>query len=168
MKQLGYKIIYNSSVNTILRNASKIMRFALPDKVKIPPSGILKIKCSDGKILKIKTNQTNYLTHLVFWEGLKNFEYTDIFLTLIKKINVFYDIGANIGFYSLLAEIENKNIKVVGFEPATGPLYYFRENIKINKFKNIKIESLALSHKEGEITFYEIKNKKYKYLEHNS
>jgi len=29
------------------------------------------------------------------------------------------------------------------------------------------VESLALSHKEGEIEFYEIKNSKYKYLEHN-
>ncbi len=28
-------------------------------------------------------------------------------------------------------------------------------------------EAIALSHKEGEIEFYEIRNKKYKYLEHN-
>ena len=27
-----------------------------------------------------ETNQTNYLTHLVFWNGYKNFEYTDILL----------------------------------------------------------------------------------------
>ena len=63
--------------------------------------------------------------------------------------------------------MENSNIKVVGFEPATGPLYYFRENVRLNQFKNIKIESIALSHMEGEIVFYEIKNKKYSYLEHN-
>ena len=56
---------------------------------------------------------------------------------------------------------------MIGFEPANGPLSYFRENIKINKFKNIRVESLALSDKEGEITFYEIRNKKYTYLEHN-
>ena len=32
---------------------------------------------------------------------------------------------------------------------------------------NIKAEPIALSHKEGEIEFYEIRNKKYRYLEHN-
>ena len=63
--------------------------------------------------------------------------------------------------------MENKELKVVGFEPATGPLFYFRENIRINAFDNITAEPIALSHKEGEIEFYEIRNKKYRYLEHN-
>ncbi len=47
------------------------------------------------------------------------------------------------------------------------PSYYFKENVRINSFNNIKVESIALSHKEGEIEFYEIRNNKYKYLEHN-
>ena len=167
MKQLIYKVIYNKHVNKILRNLNRILKPILPEKIKLPPSGIIRFKNNLGQVLNIKTNQTSYITQLLYWEGYQNFEYTDIFIKLIKKINVFYDIGANIGYYSLLAEIENKNIKVIGFEPANGPLFYFRENIKINKFKNIRVESLALSDKEGEITFYEIRNKKYTYLEHN-
>ena len=167
MKQLLYKVIYNKHVNKILRNLNRILKPILPEKIKLPPSGIIRFKNNLGQVLNIKTNQTSYLTQLLYWEGYQNFEYTDIFIKLIKKINVFYDIGANIGYYSLLAELENKNIKVIGFEPANGPLFYFRENIKINKFKNIRVESLALSDKEGEITFYEIRNKKYTYLEHN-
>lgn len=168
MIQLIYKIIYNSKINYVLRNINKLLYPILPDKIKIPPSGVLRIRNSSGKILKIRTNQTNYLTQLIFWEGgYSQFEYTDIFISLIKKVKTFYDIGANIGYYSLIASMENENIKVVGFEPATGPLYYFKENVRINNFKNIKVESLALSHKNSEIEFYEIKNKKYKYLEHN-
>ena len=42
-----------------------------------------------------------------------------------------------------------------------------RSYLNGNQFKNIKIESIALSHKEGEIIFHEIKNKKYSYLKHN-
>ena len=167
MKQLIYKVIYNKHINKILRNLNRILRPILPEKIKLPPSGVIRFKNNLGQVLNIKTNQTSYLTQLLYWEGYQNFEYSDIFIKLIKKINVFYDIGANIGYYSLLAEIENKNIKVIGFEPASGPLFYFRENIKINKFKNIKVESLALSDKEGEITFYEIRNQKYTYLKHN-
>jgi len=168
MIQSIYKIIYNSKINYVLRNINKLLYPILPNKIKIPPSGVLRIKNSNGTILKIKTNQTNYLTHLIFWEGgYKQFEYTDIFLKLIKKVNTFYDIGANIGYYSLIASMENENINIVGFEPASGPLHYFKENVRINNFKNIRVESIALSHKNGEIEFYEIKNKKYKYLEHN-
>jgi FkbM family methyltransferase len=166
--QTAYKLIYNEKVNFVLRNINKFLLPVLPYKIKISPAGILKVKNKDGRIIKIKTNQTNYLTRLIFWEGgYARFEYTDIFIRLIKKVRSFYDIGANIGYYSLIAAMENADVEVVGFEPATGPLYYFRENVRINNFKNIKIESIALSDKDGEIEFYEIRNKKYQYLEHN-
>jgi FkbM family methyltransferase len=167
MKQLFYKIIYYPTINKVLRNINKALKPLLPGKIELPPSGSITIRNDGGKKLLMETNQTNYLTHLVFWNGYKNFEYTDIFVELIKRINVFYDIGANIGYYSLLAAMENEQIEVVGFEPASGPLFYFRKNAQINDFKNITIEPIALSHTEGEITFYEIKNKKYTYLEHN-
>jgi FkbM family methyltransferase len=168
MIQTLYKIIYNGKINFILRNLNRLLLPVLPWKIKLPPSGIMKLKGTGGKVLKISTNQTNYLTYLIFWQGgYHKFEYTDIFISLIKKVSAFYDIGANIGYYSLLAAMENEKIRVVGFEPARGPLFYFRENVRINSFKNIRIESIALSHIEGEIDFYEIKNKKYKYLEHN-
>jgi len=167
MKQLIYRTIYSRTGNRFFRNINKFLFPVLPDKIKIPPSGTIKIRDTDKRALKISTNQTNYLTQLIYWEGYQNFEYTDIFIELIKKVSVFYDIGANIGYYSLLAEWQNKDIKVVGFEPAGGPLFYFKENVAINQFEKIKVESLALSHKEGEITFYEIRNKKYTYLQHN-
>jgi len=168
MLQLVYKIIYYSRINYVFRNINRFLYPVLPPTIKIPPSGTLKIKNAEGNVLKFKTNQTNFLTQLIFWEGGYHcFEYTDIFIRLIKKVNTFYDIGANIGYYSLIAAMENQNIKVVGFEPASGPLYYFRENVRINNFSNIKVEPKALSDKVGQIDFYEIKNKKYRYLEHN-
>jgi FkbM family methyltransferase len=167
MKQIFYQIIYHPHVNKALRNINKAMLLVLPHQFKLHPSGVVRVKNALGKVLKIKTNQTNYPTFLIFWNGYLNFEYTSIFTTLIKKVGVFYDVGANIGYYSLLAEAENNQIKVVGFEPATGPLFYFRENVRINNYQRIRVEPLALSHQQGEITFYEVKNMKYKYLKHN-
>ena len=167
MRQSIYKAIYHPVINKVLRGINKTMTPILPESIRIPPSGVLTIKNAEGKKLKIKTNQTNYLTKLLFWEGYQNFEYTDIFLELIKKMDVFYDIGANIGYYSLLAEMENPAIKVTAFEPASGPLFYLKENIRLNNFKKISVEEIALSEKNGEIKFYEIKNGKYTYLEHN-
>jgi FkbM family methyltransferase len=165
MKQLFYKIIYNDKINIVLRHLNKLLYPVLPKAIRIAPSGILTIE-KDGALLKIKVNQTNYLGTIIFWNGYETFEYTAIFLSLIKKINLFYDIGANIGYYSLLAKMANPGIKVVSFEPASGPLFYLRENIRINNYRNIKAESIALSDKSGEIDFYEIKNSKYIYLEH--
>lgn len=168
MKQLLYKIIYNKNVNYILRNVNKAISGVLPKKVKLPPSGTLNLKLSKNKSLIFQTNQTNYLTQLLFWNGYLKFEYTPIFLKLVKKTSTFYDIGANIGYYSLLAAAHNDRIKVVGFEPALGPLHYFKKNVAANGYATkIKIEPIALSDGEGEIEFHETKSKKYQYLEHN-
>jgi FkbM family methyltransferase len=166
MKQIFYKIIYNQSINFFLRSINKFILKLIPISINLPPSGIIKLDI-DSKKIKFKTNQTNFITHLLYWKGYNNFEYSTIFLSLISKIESFYDIGANIGYYSLLASVKNPKIRIVSFEPARGPLYYLTENIKINKLENIKIEAIALSHREGDITFYEAINKKYRYLEFN-
>lgn len=168
MKQFAYRVIYNSQINYVLRNINKLLLPILPAKIKLPPSGTIKMLNPNSKPFKMRTNQTNYLTQLIFWNGgYKNFEYTPIFLDIIKDMDTFFDIGANIGLYSLIAANENPKIKVVGFEPAVGPLYYFTQNVEINGFKNIRIEPIALSHKNGEIEFFEMKNPKYKYLKFN-
>jgi FkbM family methyltransferase len=167
MSQLLYKIIYQPHLNILFRNFNKLLYPLLPNKVRLPPSGIITIKNQAGKKLKIQTNQTNYLTQLIYWEGYENFEYTKLFLELIKRVKGFYDVGANIGYYSLLAAVENPQVKITAFEPAKGPLHYLKANVNLNNFNQIKVESLALSQNEGDITFHEVKSKKYPYLEYN-
>ena len=162
-----YKLIYQNRINYFLRNINFSLRKFIPKQIKIPPSGKLVIKTSSGK-LKICTNQTSYLTQLLFWNGYKNFEYSDIFEELSKQLNCFLDIGSNIGYYSILARKSNPGIKVYAFEPATGPLYYLKRNIEENQFNNgISVFDFALSDKIGEIEFYEVANDKYDYLKYN-
>jgi len=165
--QIAYKIIYNASVNYILRNVNFVFNKIFKSKIKLPPSGTVKLKTDSG-ILKIKTNQTSYISQLLFWNGYKNFEYAAIFESLSKDINSFLDIGANIGFYSLLGAKTNPNIKIHAFEPAKGPKHFLNKNIKINNFdKQIIPIDLALSNQKGTIDFYEVDNLKYKYLNYN-
>jgi len=165
--QLLYKIIYQKNINAILRSINKGLQPILPQKFRIPPSGQIMLATDSGN-LKLSTNQTSYLTQLLFWNGYKNFEYSEIFELLSKKVGSFLDIGSNIGYYSLLAAQANPKMEVYAFEPALGPKYFLNENIRLNKFeKNITSVDLALSNKIGEIDFYEVANKKYRYLKYN-
>jgi len=154
-------------VNYFLRNTIKSFRGVLTFLPQLPPSGRLCVSVGNEKI-QMFTNQTNYVTHLLFWNGgLRGFEYAELFAALAPKINVFMDIGANIGLYSLIAAKINPKMNIVGFEPASGPLYFYKKNVSRNNFSNIKVEAIALSEKSGTIDFYEISNPKYKYLKHN-
>lgn len=164
--QLLYRIIYHPLVNRILLS----INWALSSftKFQLPPSGTVRIRLSNGLEFQMKTNQTSYVTKLLYWNGASTFEYTTIFEKLVMKIDTFIDIGANTGYYSLLAATANKKIKIYSFEPAKGPAYYLKNNIRLNQLQqNIKDHDLALSDHKGEMEFYEVRNTKYKYISHN-
>ena len=164
--QFLYKVIYHRYVNPILLFINRVLSKVI--KFRLPPSGTITAKLSTGTKFKLRTNQTSYVTKLLYWNGASNFEYTSIFERLARKIESFIDIGANTGYYSILAASVNKEINVHAFEPANGPSYYLRQNINLNGFEqNIKAHSIALSDKESEVEFYEVQNSKYRYLKHN-
>ena len=48
-----------------------------------------------------------------------------------KKI-IFWDIGANIGLYSIYAALKHKNCEIISFEPSTSNLRILSRNISIN------------------------------------
>jgi len=159
---LFHKLIYAPKINWFIRNTTYLFSSFLPGKVKIHPSGRIKIKVNSNTSFYLKTNQTSYLTRELFWKRAEGFEYTTIFIGLIKKTAVFLDIGANIGYYSILGCSINDRLTVYAFEPSTGPIAYLFENIQINNvLNNVFAEQLALSDTSGEIDFYEIKNAKF-------
>ena len=54
------------------------------------------------------------------------------------------------------------------FEPASGPLHFLHENVTLNSLENkVHIYDVAISDRQGEITFFEQRNPKYKYLKYN-
>jgi FkbM family methyltransferase len=64
-----------------------------------------------------------------------------------KKI-IFWDIGANIGLYSIYAANKFKKINIICFEPSTSNLRVLSRNISINKLENkIVICQIPLSNK---------------------
>lgn len=160
--EIIYSLIYNPKINWIVRNVNYVLSPLLPKKIKIHPSGTLKVKVKNHKSIKLKANQTSYVTRELFWKGSQNYEYTPIFIELIKKLDTFFDIGSSIGYYSILGATINQKLKVEAFEPSTGPMIYLSENIKINNLDSrINVNVLALSDQQGQIDFFEIRNKKY-------
>ena len=67
-----------------------------------------------------------------------------------KENSIFWDIGANIGLYSIYNTIKNTNSQTIAFEPSTSNLRILSRNISINNFeKKIKILPIPLTNKEN-------------------
>jgi FkbM family methyltransferase len=74
-----------------------------------------------------------------------------------KKFN-FWDIGSNIGLYSIYAAITHSNCQVISFEPSSNNLRVLTRNISINNLENnIKVFSNPLTNK----------SKKFLMMKHN-
>jgi len=164
--QFFYKVFYHPAINPILLWINKLL--SPITSFQLPPSGSIQLNVNEKVRFKMVTNQTSYVTKLLYWRGPDSFEYTPIFKELISKCDSFIDIGANTGYYSLMAAAVNPVSMIYSFEPAQGPLHYLTKNVFINNFqKQISVQPIALSSQSGEVMFYEVKNKKYTYLLHN-
>lgn len=68
--------------------------------------------------------------------------------------DVFWDIGANVGLYSLYAGL-NSSLTILSFEPSPANYYLLSRNIEINKMDNrISAYCLAFNDISGLNTFY--------------
>lgn len=71
-----------------------------------------------------------------------------------KKI--FWDIGANVGIYSIYAVVKHQNIEVVSFEPSFSNLRTLSRNISINNLEDqITIFPLPLSNTDNKFQMME-------------
>lgn len=71
-----------------------------------------------------------------------------------KKRNIFIDVGANVGFYTILAH-RSKYKKIYSFEP--NPLIYdvLEKNVKLNKLEPVvKLNKVGLGSKNESTTFH--------------
>mgnify|MGYP001290141358 CR=1 FL=1 len=104
------------------------------------------------KIIKLKNKElvfftpneiTDWRVHTFFSKEPDTLEWIDNFKG--DKI-IFWDIGANIGLYSIYAAIKHKEIKIISFEPSVNNLRILSRNIYKNNLTNsIKIFQLPLS-----------------------
>ena len=63
---------------------------------------------------------------------------------------IFWDIGANIGLYSIYNSLKHPKSTTIAFEPSSSNLRVLTRNISINNLeKNIKVVSIPLTNKEN-------------------
>lgn len=85
-----------------------------------------------------------------YWLGTYELNEQKLFEKTIKQGDVVFDIGAHVGFYTILAsELIGETGKVFAFEPLPRNIFYLERHIKINKCENVKIIKTAVSDKEG-------------------
>jgi len=92
---------------------------------------------------------------MLFMKGVYEPLITELFKKEIKKGDVVLDIGANIGYYTLIfAKFIGEEGKVFAFEPEPSNFALLKKNIKTNGYQNVTLEEKVISNKNGKIKLY--------------
>ena len=80
---------------------------------------------------------------------------TDLLKRELKKGQTFVDVGANIGYYTLIATgIVGPPGRVYAFEPDPGNFRLLQKNIAANGYRNVAALDKALSNRSGRVRLY--------------
>jgi len=91
-----------------------------------------------------------------FWLGTFEPEERSIFENTVREGDVVFDIGANVGFYTLLASVlVGEGGKVYAFEPLPRNLSSLKSHMKINGVTNVEIIEAAVADHNGAARFEE-------------
>jgi FkbM family methyltransferase len=83
------------------------------------------------------------------WLGSYEFALQQLIASEVKRGDVFFDVGACVGFYSLLAAVRAEPGQVHAFEPLPANLVYLRKHLQLNKIKNVEVHEIAVSDEVG-------------------
>jgi FkbM family methyltransferase len=84
--------------------------------------------------------------------GIYEPEETTIIKKLVKKNHTVLDIGANIGYFTLIMAKQCK--QVYGFEPEHRNFQTLKKNVKLNQLSNVKLYNLAVAETSGKATLH--------------
>jgi FkbM family methyltransferase len=78
----------------------------------------------------------------------------DLIFRLARESKTIFDIGANIGWYTLnFSALENVE-KVYSFEPIPHTFDYLSRHVELNNCRKAVLNNIALAEENGETTFY--------------
>jgi len=127
---------------SILRAALRTLSLAgfLPPAIwkRLPVEVVFPVKLPDGRSFLYSATPNDGIARALYWRGLEDWESETIpvFYRLAQSAEIVLDIGANTGFYTLLACTANPRARVIAFEPVPRVYEKFLEHIRLNHFED--------------------------------
>lgn len=103
--------------------------------------------------IEFHKEEFDYVADYISKHGVWEKRTTDFIKETLKPGMTFVDVGAQAGYYTLLAH--SLGAKVLAFEPSTKNRELLEKNIKDNDFSEIEILSFALSNKDEKVKLYD-------------
>src|SRR5262245_23354762 len=91
------------------------------------------------------------------WLGSYEYDQRLLFEQMVTEGSVVFDLGAHVGFYTLLAAVlVGPRGKVYAFEPLPENIYFLKEHLRLNRITNVTVIDRAVSDCAGVAAFVQV------------
>jgi len=130
----------------------------------LPKTNIKKIEIQDDQVIMTsrdlgvrmlcnsKDHRLSPIEVLNFLEYEKND--SKMIDNLVDNGAIFFDIGANLGWYSINIGLSHHNVQIHCFEPIPQTYAFLQQNLKLNAVPNVVANNFGFSNFSGELDFY--------------
>lgn len=135
------------------RYLTRAIRMAAIDLPQLPTP----IQCRDrwNRFLVEIVNPCDIIERHILFQGYFEYRESALIRQLLGPGKVFLDVGANIGWHSLLAaEVVGKSGRVLAFEPVSVSYGRLCRNIELNNFTHVRAFQFGLSNRDEVISIY--------------
>jgi FkbM family methyltransferase len=116
------------------------------------PERIISFKCH-GSEMYVDSNDEGLVPSL--FKGIHEQPGTKLFQKLVQPGMVFLDIGANVGYYTLMAaNLMKGNGRIYSFEPSPANYELLVKNIEVNGYTTVTAVPKAVSNNLGKTEFF--------------
>jgi FkbM family methyltransferase len=124
---------------------------------RLPVRKTFRVSLPDGSGFAYSSIPADFIGRSVYWRGIEGYEAetVPVFAQLARRARVILDVGANTGFFTLLACAANPNARVVAFEPV--PRIYARlgAHIALNGWtERCEARNVAVAGESGTTTLH--------------
>ncbi|HEU5117023.1 MAG TPA: FkbM family methyltransferase [Isosphaeraceae bacterium] len=118
----------------------------------VPHEGTRTIKVSDGFLMELDLQNAQ---HRMIFMGCFSPHIASVVRALVPEGGVFLDVGANVGYFSLLGHgLVGSRGRVVAVEPTPSTCETLRANIERNGFEKIELNPIALGDENTSLRLY--------------
>jgi len=149
------------------RIVTTVLRAALPERLRrlpaiaryVPRTGTVEVALPDGRLLHMHSRGDDDIARPLFWRAWAGHEpeTAQLFYELAGSARVTLDIGAHVGYFTLLASHANPAGRVYAFEPLARIRERLEHNVLLNGAANVTCSALAIGSPAGVAEFFHMR-----------
>jgi FkbM family methyltransferase len=120
-------------------------------RMHLPRAGTVRLALPNGETLRLWSRADDWISTQIFWGGISGYEpeAVPLWFHLAEDAEVIVDVGAFVGYMTLLAALANRRARVVSLEPYPPTFHRLLRNLEINRVDNVDAVNIAAGSAEG-------------------